>query len=315
MFTRRAAGIKSLVMVLMVVFGVFGCSKKSDQTSPRSGETGRLTVYTVNYPLKYFADRIVGEAADVVFPAPRDEDPAFWKPDAATVEAYQKADLILLNGATYAKWIAMVSMPTSKMVDTSAGFAGNYIGLNDAVTHSHGPEGKHAHGNIAFTTWLDFAQAAEQARSVKDAFAKLEPQQRAAFEANFRTLERELLDLDAQMLNVASKIGAEPLLVSHPVYQYWTRRYGLNVKSVHWEPDSFPGEGMWRELVKLRQEYQSSWMIWEDEPLPMISDQLKKIGTQSVVFNPCGNRPDEGDFMTVMKSNIENVRLILTNNG
>jgi zinc transport system substrate-binding protein len=310
MFGKRTAGIKSLVVVLVVALGVVGCSKKSDQTSPRPGETGKLTVYTVNYPLRYFAGRIAGEAADVVLPAPPDEDPAFWKPDAATIEAYQKADLILLNGATYAKWIAMVSMPTSKMVDTSAGFADNYVGLDDAVTHSHGPEGKHAHGNIAFTTWIDFAQAAEQARSIKDAFAKLKPDQKASFEANFTTLERELLDLDAQMLNAASKIGTEPLLVSHPVYQYWTRRYGLNVRSVHWEPDSFPDEGMWSELEKLRQEHQSSWMIWEDEPLPRISEHLKKVGAQSVVFNPCGNRPDEGDFMTVMKSNMENLQLI-----
>jgi zinc transport system substrate-binding protein len=195
------------------------------------------------------------------------------------------------------------------MVDTSASFADNYIGLDDAVTHSHGPEGKHAHGNIAFTTWIDFAQAAEQARSIKDAFVKLEPEQQASFEANFRTLERELLDLDAQMQDVASKIGKEPLLVSHPVYQYWTRRYGLNVRSVHWEPDSFPDEGMWSELEKLRQEHRSSWMIWEDEPLAGISEQLKKVGVRSAVFNPCGNRPAEGDFVTVMRSNIENLRL------
>jgi zinc transport system substrate-binding protein len=314
MFTRKAVGIKSLVAVLVVALGVAGCSKKSDQTSPRPGETGKLTVYTVNYPLKYFAERIAGEAADVVFPAPHDEDPAFWKPDAATVEAYQEADLILLNGATYAKWIAVVSMPTSKMVDTSAGFADNYIGLDDAVTHSHGPEGKHEHGNIAFTTWIDFTQASQQARSVKDALVKLEPHQKTAFEANFTTLERELLDLDAQMQDVASKIGTEPLLVSHPVYQYWTRRYGLDVRSMHWEPDSFPDEGMWSALKKLRQEHPSSWMIWEGEPLAGISEQLKKVGVRSVVFNPCGNRPAEGDFMTVMKSNIENLRLILAGN-
>jgi zinc transport system substrate-binding protein len=314
MFTRKAVGKKSFVTVLMVVLGVAGCSKKSDQTSPRPGETGEFTVYTVNYPLKYFVERIAGEAADVVFPAPPDGDPAFWKPDAATVEAYQKADLILLNGAAYAKWIATVSMPTSKMVDSSAGFADNYIGLDDAVTHSHGPEGKHAHGNMAFTTWIDFAQAAEQARSIRDAFAKLEPQQRATFEANFRTLERELLDLDAQMLDAASKLGKEPLLVSHPVYQYWTRRYGLNVRSVLWEPDALPDEAMWKELEEMKREHPAAWMIWEDEPLPESVERLKEIGIQSVVFNPCGNRPDEGDFMTVMKSNIENVRLIFTDN-
>ena len=32
----------------------------------------RLTVYVVNYPLKYFTERIAGEHASVVFPASPD---------------------------------------------------------------------------------------------------------------------------------------------------------------------------------------------------------------------------------------------------
>ncbi|NJN46252.1 MAG: hypothetical protein HC808_06995 [Candidatus Competibacteraceae bacterium] len=36
-----------------------------------------LSVYTVNYPLAYFAERIAGEQAEVVFPAPAGRDPAF----------------------------------------------------------------------------------------------------------------------------------------------------------------------------------------------------------------------------------------------
>ena len=36
---------------------------------------------------------------------------------------YQGADLILLNGATYAKWIDRVTLPASKLVDTSAALA------------------------------------------------------------------------------------------------------------------------------------------------------------------------------------------------
>ena len=58
----------------------------------------RLTVYVVNYPLQYFAERIAGDQATVVFPAPPDEDPAFWTPDVSTIAGYQQADLILLNG-------------------------------------------------------------------------------------------------------------------------------------------------------------------------------------------------------------------------
>ena len=79
-------------------------------------------MYVVNYPLKYFATRIAGDAAEVVFPAPPDEDPAFWKPDVETIASFQRADLILRNGASYARWADHATLPASKVVDTSTRF-------------------------------------------------------------------------------------------------------------------------------------------------------------------------------------------------
>jgi zinc transport system substrate-binding protein len=118
-----------------------------------------LSVYVVNYPLQYFAEQIGGPDVRVVFPAPADGDPVFWKPSPEQIAAYQKADLILLNGASYAKWVAHVSLPASRMVDTSASFTDQFIPLEDQVTHSHGMSGKHEHDDVAFTTWLDPQQA------------------------------------------------------------------------------------------------------------------------------------------------------------
>ena len=77
-----------------------------------------LTIYTVNYPLQYFAQRIAGEHAQVIFPGPADEDPAFWIPGTETIQRYQQADLILLNGAGYARWTKRVSLPRLRSVDT-----------------------------------------------------------------------------------------------------------------------------------------------------------------------------------------------------
>jgi hypothetical protein len=56
------------------------------------------------------------------FLAPGDEDPAFWQPDDAAI-AFQNADVILMNGAGYSKWAEKVTLPQSKVVDTSAAFA------------------------------------------------------------------------------------------------------------------------------------------------------------------------------------------------
>jgi zinc transport system substrate-binding protein len=69
-----------------------------------SSAAGPLKIYAVNYPLKYFAERIGGMHVKVYFPAPADVDPVYWTPDITSIAANQKADLILLNGAGYAKW-------------------------------------------------------------------------------------------------------------------------------------------------------------------------------------------------------------------
>ena len=94
----------------LIVFGLMSAFASATEIS------GRLTVYVVNYPLKYFAERIAGDHARVVFPAPAEGDPAYWMPDAKTIGAYQQADLVLLNGANYAKWVKKVSLPRSRMV-------------------------------------------------------------------------------------------------------------------------------------------------------------------------------------------------------
>ncbi len=46
-------------------------------------------VYTVNYPLQFFAKAIGGDDLDVVFPTPPDVDPADWTPDVDTLLDYQ----------------------------------------------------------------------------------------------------------------------------------------------------------------------------------------------------------------------------------
>ena len=36
-------------------------------------------------------------------------------------------------------------------------------------------------------------------------------------------------------------------------------------------------------------------------------DKLAASGIKSLVFDPCGNVPDQGDFLSVMKQNVKNL--------
>ena len=123
----------SFLLLLLVITGQFATASVADD---------RLRIYTVNYPLAYFAERVGGDLVKGALPVPQDVDPAFWNPSAEEVAAFQAADLILLNGATYAKWVPKVTLPRSRLVDTSASFADRYILIEDAATGRHG-RGRH----------------------------------------------------------------------------------------------------------------------------------------------------------------------------
>jgi len=297
----------------LVLLGV-GCGSPGPGGTPArapAADDSALSVYVVNYPLAYFAERIGGDLVDVAFPAPSDGDPAFWSPDADAVAAYQAADLILLNGAGYAAWVDRVALPPSRLVDTSESFRDRYIVIEDAVTHSHGPEGDHSHGEVAFTTWLDPTLAIEHAAAIRGAFAAARPDHEAAFVKGFESLKADLHELDATLEQVTAGRSQMPLLGSHPVYQYLVRRYGLNLRSVHFEPDEDPGEENWQYLEKILTEHPARWMLWEAEPLRATADRLEGRGIKSVVYNPCGNVPEHSDFLTVMKSNLANLERTL----
>jgi zinc transport system substrate-binding protein len=295
--------MRKLFVVIWIGVLLTGCGGE-EKTQPAPQDDGRLTVAAVNYPLAYFAERIGGDLVEIVYPVARDMDPAFWSPSATEVEAFQRADLILLNGADYAKWVPKVTLSENKMVNTSASFADHYIPIEDAVTHAHGPGGDHAHKGTAFTTWLDLTLAAAQAEAIRAAFVSRRPEDGEVFSANFASLEKDLLDLDGKMTALMVDKSDQPLVASHPVYQYLARRYGLNLQAVMWEPGELPAAAQWRELESILEVHRAVWMIWEGEPLPATTQRLEQMGVTGLVFAPCMNTPEDGDFLSVMRDNI-----------
>jgi len=278
--------------------------------NPAVAEDKPLNIYAVNYPVKFFAESIAGDHANVTLPMPTDIDPAFWEPKAEDVAGLQKADMILLNGANYAKWLPKVSLPLFKLVNTSSEFRDAYISLNEGVTHNHGTGGKHSHTGTAFTTWLDFSLAEKQAKSVFKALSRKQPKLNAGFVQNFILLQKALLELDVQLTEIGNALNGQALLGSHPVYQYLRNRYKLNLESVHWEPEEAPTEEQWNTLKALVAKHPAKWMLWEGVPVAETVTKLEELGIKSIVFSPVSNLPETGDFLSIMNENIARLKTI-----
>ena len=314
---RSVLGISASLALLLVSAACGG----SDGTETAGGTAGEareasmsaadvtpLTVYAVNYPMSYLTERVGGEHVEVVLPRVLAQgDPAYAQPDAEVIAAFQSADLIVRNGAGYAQWVDMVTLPAGKVVDTTAGIAERLIVLDNALTHSHGPEGEHSHDQTATTTWLDPLLAIAQAEAITAALSSQRPAATSAFDANLAALRDDLTALDEQLAAATAALADAPVLASYPIYQYFARRYGLDLEAVQLESWVEPTDEQWDELAALHTEHPARWMIWESQPVAAIVERLEGMGIGVIVLDPCATPPDDGDYLSVMRDNLANL--------
>lgn len=270
----------------------------------------KTVVQSTNYPLHYFAERLATDAFELNYIVDPEVDPAFWKPGKSEVGAFQKADLILRNGADYEKWIKRVSLKTSPQVDTSKAFSSEFLKA-PGKEHRHGDGSVHSHAGTAFTTWIDLSQAAMQAEAIAARFKQAQPDAAAKIDENLAALLADLSELDGRLKAFGKAWGDKPLVASHPIYQYFARAYGLKIEGIEWEPEMEIKDSDLAELKKILEKHPATWMIWEDAPSEANIAAVAKLGLKSVVFAPCANRPAEGDWLAVMKANVERMEAML----
>lgn len=295
--------------ILFTLLSVIACV--SDKNQKSDADSGKPVVVAVNYPLHYFAERLAGDIIRLEYLVPQDVDPAYWMPDDEALTVIQDADIILDNGAGYAKWMNHVSLSARRVVNTTGTVKEKYIELKQVQSHSHGSDGKHEHSGYACTTWLDFEIAVIQAESVNEALQIILPERKEEIEIHFTELRSDLLSLHRQMQKTADQIREQNLVASHPVYQYLAEGYNLKIHSVHFEPDEIPTEDQLNELSLIIEQSPSQIMLWEDEPIPEIAAFIEKMGLTIIVFNPCGNQIETYNFLEVMQMNINNLQNFL----
>ncbi len=270
----------------------------------------KVNVVAVNYPLHYFAERIATDSFSIDYLVAPEVDPAFWEPDDKALVAFQKADIVIRNGADYAKWMQVVTLPSTTMVDTSRAFSDRLIKVEGGA-HSHGEGAVHSHAGVAFTTWIDFSQAAMQAEAIAKRMTRYAPAEAKQIAENLAALEADLGELDQKMKSLAEKLRDRSFAVSHPIYQYWSRAYGIKIDALEWEPDMKLGEKEIADLKAVIAKSNPQWMIWEGTPGDENVKTLAQLGLSSLVFSPAANRPDEGDWLEVMHQNIKNLEEVL----
>jgi zinc transport system substrate-binding protein len=286
------------------VIGAFAALLLGMNVSAQAQE--RPTVVTVNYALSYFAERLVGGDVDVVFPVPEGVDPSFWRPGIADISTIQNADLIVLNGAGFATWTTKASLPRSRIVDTSRGFADRFI-ATETVTHSHGADGEHSHTGTASYTWLDQDQAILQARAIADAFVQRGLVEQDEIEPRLSALTEDLLAIDAAAEQLRQLAGGNVVIATHPRYQYFASAYGLNIRSLEWEAGAAPDAEQLAALEALVDETDAGVLLWEAQPPEEARAAIRELGLADVVFPTLARPPAGSDYVERFRAAVDDL--------
>ncbi len=298
--------------LLLAACGTGGDGEPSAEIADQAPALPPLNVYTGSYPLQFFAQRIGGDRVDVRFPAPPGQDPASWSPSPEVILAYQEADLVLLNGAEYEGWTATASLPSGRVIDTSAGFADRIIVIEDGHTHSHGPEGEHSHDLTASETWLDPSLAELQAAAVRDALVALDPASTERFMAGFADLAAELRALDARLEQALAPARGRRLIGAGAGFEYLARRYDLTLEIAPFESADPGSHDFWHEVEHALGHGAERTMLLPVHPDPAMRERLEQMGIRAVVFEPLGGHPHHGHFLSMMEENLARLERGLT---
>ncbi|MDF2720437.1 MAG: periplasmic solute binding protein [Paenibacillus sp.] len=306
----------SLLLSCMLVLAAImtGCGGKSEVTLAE----GKINVITTFYTLYDFASRIGGEKANVVNLVPSGVEPHDWTPKSRDLTQMGKAQLFVYNGAGLEGWVDEFLDGSKRENGLTVVTASDGIELLHAEEDEHEDEhGKeHAHGDLDVDphVWVSPKSALKIAENVKNGFIAVDKANQAYYEANYETLRKQLVDLDAKFSSSLASAKQKEIVVSHQAFGYLCRDYGLTQMPVlGLSPDSEPTAQDLKRINQFVKEHQVKYIFFEELVSDKTANMLAKdAGISTLVLNPLEGLTKEQakageSYVSIMEKNLQNL--------
>lgn len=259
-------------------------------------------------PLLELTQTIAGDHAKIERVFPNGRTPRLWRPLRRDGQAMQSASLILFSGAGYEPWKDRLSLPGSRISDTSSGFTDQLITVPDAVTHRHGPEGEHSHPGLIWATWLDPDLLAAQVTSCRSALSRLLPDKESDFATAAVKLNARITDLSKRLEELKARVPSTEfrLLSDGPQYLYLTRRLGCQLTYLHWDDDPEPADHERNELAKVIQDHSNARLfLLSTRASDAHEDLIRKSGLEPVRIDLCESADNDQSVLDRLEANLD----------
>jgi zinc transport system substrate-binding protein len=242
-------------------------------------------------------------------------EPHDWEPSPRDIAAIQRARVFVYNGAGFEPWAARVvrDLPKNGPLVLQA-----TDGLPLAPLAAGESEQGTAPGGLDPHVWLSPALFTLQAKQVKNALAKADPAGAQTYLANLDSLKAQLAVLSDDMKRGVSSCAQNTIVTSHAAFGYLAKELGLRQVFVSGlAPESEPSPARLRHLVTEVKQLGVNYIFFETLVSPAVAQTLaREVGAKTLALNPLEGLTSEEiqagqDYFTVMRSNLQNLRMAL----
>ena len=231
----------------------------------------RLSVFVSIQPQKFFLEQLAGELANVEVMVGPDLSPHTYEPLPQQMSRLSRARLFFTIGVPFEKALAKRLAdvcPDLKIIDTTHGIA--YQSM-ESYNHQHSETCSHGAGQLDPHVWLDPDQVIIQAQNITAALQEALPVASATFAARLASFSQQLQSLSNDLSAVLAPVKGQTMLVFHPAFGYFARRFGLIQQAIEIEGKE-PGP---RQLVELIRKCRSEGIhiIFVQKQFPVVAAQ------------------------------------------
>jgi zinc transport system substrate-binding protein len=261
-------------------------------------DDGRPLVVAAFYPLAFATGRVGGKAVQVDSLTPGGVEPHDLELSSGQVRDIAEADLVVYLGQGFQPAVedVVTSLDASRRLDALEGKSLLPGVEEDDQTDPH--------------IWLDPTIMATIADQIADRLSALDPGAADGYETNAEALKRELLELDREYSDVLSKCRSNEFVTSHSAFGYLAARYGLRQTSIAGvDPEGEPSPRRLAEVARFVDEHAVTKIFFEELAPPDLAETLaRETGAEAEVLSPLETPPERGDYLDVMRTNLDKLR-------
>jgi zinc transport system substrate-binding protein len=291
-----AAIVAIVVIIPLLSFGLW--NSESPIVIEKAEGKSKITAITSFYPLYEFTKEIGGNKVDVSLLVPQGVEPHDWEPTIRDIQKIEQADLIIINGNGFEKWVDKIDSSKVSIINSGRSF-----GLvTEEPTQS-----------VDYHYWLNPLSAKLQITAITDGLIEADPENADYYKNTKKDYD---LKLDALHSKIKTELNGckKDFVAFHDAFSYFAHEYDLNQHTVIQSnsPHSEPTSKKLEDIIQLAKSLDID-IIFAEEGVGIRASQViaNEIGGKVLILSPLEIVEDESSYIEKMEENLLNFKEVL----